>query len=70
MKVKEMTTARTYYVTMETVNGDFQYRTDWTGVWEVLYPDSPDKWEPVDDTEELQKALNEYWEPLPLEEQN
>lgn len=49
----------TYYVTMETVNGDFQYRTDWTGYWEFL---NGSIWENVDDTEILQKTLTEYWE--------
>lgn len=57
MKVKEQQTVYTRYVTMETVNGDVHYRTDWTGVWEVL---KDERWEPVDDTENLQNALNEY----------
>lgn len=57
MKVKEVTSCLTHYVTMETINGDFQYRTDWTGVWETLIDE---KWEPLDDTEELQQLLNEY----------
>lgn len=63
MKVKEVTTTRTYYVTMETVNGDFHYRTDWTGVWEVLVNGglTDEAWEPVDDTEELQQTLTNYW---------
>ena len=62
MKVKELQTARTYYVTMETVNGNYLYRTDWTGVWEVLTDGGVfgDRWEPVDDTENLQEALTEY----------
>ena len=33
MKVKEQQIVYTRYLTMETVNGDFHYRTDWTGVW-------------------------------------
>lgn len=57
MKVKEQQIVYTRYVTMETVNGDFHYRTDWTGVWEVL---TDERWEPVDDTENLQNALTEY----------
>jgi hypothetical protein len=64
MKVKEVTSSLTHYVTMETVNGEFQYRMDWTGVWETLKDGglSDERWEPVDDTEELQQALTEYWE--------
>ena len=57
MKVKEQQIVYTRYVTMETVNGDVHYRTDWTGVWEVL---KDERWEPVDDTENLQNALTEY----------
>ena len=59
MKVKEVTSTRTYYVTMETENGILQYRTDWTGSWEVQYGPS---WINVNNTEELQKTLTEYWE--------
>jgi len=59
MKVKEVMSVRTYYVTMETVNGDFQYRTDWTGSWEFL---NGSIWETIDDTEILEKTLTEYWE--------
>ena len=62
MKVKELQTVLTYYVTMETVNGNYLYRTDWTGVWEVLTDGGVfgDRWEPVDDTENLQEVLTEY----------
>jgi hypothetical protein len=59
MKVKEVMSVRTYYVTMETENGILQYRTDWTGSWEVQYGPS---WITVSDTENPQKALTEYWE--------
>jgi hypothetical protein len=69
LKVKELQTVLTYYVTMETVNGNYLYRTDWTGVWEVLTDGGVfgDRWEPVDDTkrdnklkENLQEVLTEY----------
>ena len=62
MKVKELQTVLTYYVTLETVNGNYLYRTDWTGVWEVLTDAefSDERWEPVDDTENLQEVLTEY----------
>ena len=69
MKVKELQTALTYYVTMETVNGNYLYRTDWNGVWEVLTDGGVfgDRWEPVNDTkrdnklkENLQEVLTEY----------
>ena len=62
MKVKELETVRTYYVTMETVNGNYLYRTDWTGVWEVFTDGGVfgDRFEPVDDTENLQEVLTEY----------
>ena len=69
MKVKELQTVLTYYVTMETVNGNYLYRTDWTGVWEVLTDGGVfgDRWEPVNDTkrdnklkENLQEVLTEY----------
>ena len=62
MKVKELQTVRTYYVTMETVNGNYLYRTDWTGVWEVFTDGGVfgDRFEPVDDTENLQEVLTEY----------
>jgi hypothetical protein len=69
MKVKELQTVLTYYVTMETVNGNYLYRTDWTGVWEVLTGGGVfgDRWEPVNDTkrdnklkENLQEVLTEY----------
>lgn len=59
MKVKEVMSVRTYYVTMETENGILQYRTDWTGAWEFL---NDSIWETIDDTEILQKTLTEYWE--------
>ena len=59
MKVKELQTVRTYYVTMETENGILQYRTDWTGAWEVQYGPS---WINVNNTEELQEVLTEYLE--------
>jgi len=63
MKVKEVTSCLTYYVTMETVNGEFQYRTDMTGVWETVKDAglTDERWESVYDTEELDKAFNEYW---------
>ena len=62
MKIKELQTVRTHYVTIETINGDFHYRTDWTGAWEVLTDGgfADERWEPVYDTEELQELLNEY----------
>ena len=62
MKVKELQTVHTYYVTMETVNGNYLYRTDWTGVWEVLTDGGVfgDRWEPVDDIENLQEVFTEY----------
>ena len=62
MKVKELQTVYTYYVTMETVNGNYLYRTDWAGLWEVLTDGGVfgDRWEPVDDTENLQEVLTEY----------
>jgi hypothetical protein len=57
MKIKEVMSVRTYYVTMETVNGDVHYRTDWTGNWEFL---NGSTWETVKKTKTLQKALTEY----------
>lgn len=62
MKVKDSMSVLTHYVTMETVNGDVQYRTDWAGNWEVVKDSGlPDeRWEFVEDTEELQKAFNEH----------
>lgn len=62
MQVKESMSVLTHYVTMETVNGDVQYRTDQTGNWEVVKDSGlPDeRWEFVEDTEELQKVFNEY----------
>lgn len=59
MKVKEVMSVRTYYVTIQTENRSYEYRTDWTGNWEVQCESS---WITVSDTEELQKALTEYWE--------
>ena len=57
MKVKELQTVRTYYVTMETENGILQYITDWTGAWEVQYGPC---WINANNTENLQEVLTEY----------
>ena len=59
MKVTDVMSVRTYYVMIDSENRSYQYRTDWTGAWEVQCGSS---WTNVSDTEELHKALTEYWE--------